>query len=323
MDLDTICKENFNIETKMENQVNVSDSSREHIFFEEYIDMQEFAIGEPDQDKLYCLGVINILENKVGFITDTYFNRKFVKDNNISIGDTVIFDPQKVRFCKEDFKLQTVKNIYLVKYVLGDYVVNEKTEKEQRTINYDFPIEVLRVFSRNLTAYIHVQDKGVICRYKNEVRKEKMELDEQTRISIQSELLKSMGDSNIFFAPSFPQILKKVGIESYKVYAESIGEFVEIYMTPQFCFCKNLEMNGKVHPGVILYLNGQDKEEVLAGISCTRKKLSVSNIDNAIKEKLQCELTKYMENNPVLLASALPVVLKNIGIEDYKNMQHL
>lgn len=318
MDLDTICKENFNIETKMENQVNVSDSSREHIFFEEYIDMQEFAIGEPDQDKLYCLGVINILENKVGFITDTYFNRKFVKDNNISIGDTVIFDPQKVRFCKEDFKLQTVKNIYLVKYVLGDYVVNEKTEKEQRTINYDFPIEVLRVFSRNLTAYIHVQDKGVICRYKNEVRKEKMELDEQTRISIQSELLKSMGDSNIFFAPSFPQILKKVGIESYKVYAESIGEFVEIYMTPQFCFCKNLEMNGKVHPGVILYLNGQDKEEVLAGISCTRKKLSVSNIDNAIKEKLQCELTKYMENNPVLLASALPVVLKNIGIEDYK-----
>lgn len=318
MDLDTICKENFNIETKMENQVNVSDSSREHIFFEEYIDMQEFAIGEPDQDKLYCLGVINILGNKVGFITDTYFNRKFVKDNNISIGDTVIFDSQKVRFCKEDFKLQTVKNIYLVKYVLGDYIVNEKTGKEQRTINYDFPIEVLRVFSRNLTAYIHVQDKGVICRYKNEVRKEKMELDEQTRISIQSELLKSMGDSNIIFAPSFPQILKKVGIESYKVYAESIGEFVEIYLTPQFCFCKNLEMNGKVHPGVILYLNGQDKEEVLAGISCTRKKLSVSNIDNAIKEKLQCELTKYMENNPVLLASALPVVLRNIGIEDYK-----
>lgn len=77
MDLDTICKENFNIETKMENQVNVSDSSREHIFFEEYIDMQEFAIGEPDQDKLYCLGVINILGNKVGFITDTYFNRKY------------------------------------------------------------------------------------------------------------------------------------------------------------------------------------------------------------------------------------------------------
>ncbi len=165
------------------------------------------------------------------------------------------------------------------------------------------------MFSRNLTAYIHVQDKGVICRYKNEVRKEKMELDEQTRISIQSELLKSMGDSNIF-CTFISSNIEKVGIESYKVYAESIGEFVEIYMTPQFCFCKNLEMNGKVHPGVILYLNGQDKEEVLAGISCTRKKLSVSNIDNAIKEKLQCELTKYMENNPVLLASALPVVLK-------------
>lgn len=318
MDLDTICTEKLNIETNMEGQVNTSDSSIEHVFFEEHIDMQELAIGEPDQDKVYCLGVINISGNKVGFIIDTYFNKKFVQNDDISTGDTVIFDSQKVRFCEEDFKLQTVKNIYLVKYVLGDYIVNEKTGKEQRTINYDFPIEVLRVFSRNLTAYIHVHDKGVICRYKNEVRKEKIELDEQTRISIQFELTKGMGDSNTFFASSFPQILKKVGIENYKVYADSIGEFVETYLTPQFCFCKNLEMNEKVHPGVILYLNGQNKDEVLAGILSTRKELSVINIDDDGKEKLQCELTKYMGNNPMLLASSLPEVLRNVGLEDYK-----
>lgn len=305
------------METNMDERVNTSDSSIEHVFFEEHIDLQELAIGEPDQDKRYCLGVINISGNNVGFIVDTYFNKKFVQNDDISIGNTVIFDSQKVRFCEEDFKLQTVKNIYLVKYVLGDYIVNEKTGKEQRTINYDFPVEVLRVFSRNLTAYIHVQDKGVICRYKNEVRKEKIELDEQTRISIQFELTKGMGDSNVFFALSFPQILKKVGIENYKVYADSIGEFVETYLTPQFCFCKNLEMNGKVHPGVILYLNGQNKDEVLAGISSTRKELSVINIDDG-KEKLQCELTKYMGNNPVLLASSLPEVLRKVGLEDYK-----
>ena len=117
MDLDTICTEKLNIETNMENQVNTSDSSIEHVFFEEHIDMQEFAIGEPDQDKVYCLGVINISGNKVGFIVDTYFNKKFVQNDDIGIGDTVIFYSQKVRFCEEDFKLQTVKNIYLVKYV--------------------------------------------------------------------------------------------------------------------------------------------------------------------------------------------------------------
>lgn len=77
-------------------------------------------------------------------------------------------------------------------------------------------------------------------------------------------------------------------------------------------------MNEKVHPGVILYLNGQNKDEVLAGISSTRKELSVINIDDDGKEKLQCELTKYMGNNPMLLASSLPEVLRNVGLEDYK-----
>lgn len=318
MNLDTVCMGKLNAETSMADQVNTGDSSKEHVFFDEYIDLQELAIGKLDRDEKYCLGVINISGNKVGFIVDTYFNKKLAQNVNITIGDSVIFDSQKVRFCEEDFKLQTVKHIYLVKYVLGDYIVNEKTGKEQRTINYDFPIEVLRVFSRNLTAYIHVQDKGVICRYKNEVVKEKTELDEQTRISIQLELVKSMGESNVFFAPLFPQILKKVGIENYKIYADSIGGFIETYLTPQFCFCKNLEMNGKVHPGVILYLNGQDKDEILAGISSTRKEVTVISIDDDGKENLQSQLANYMGNNPVLLASALPEVLRNVGLEDYK-----
>lgn len=318
MNLDTVCMGKLNAETSMADQVNTGDSSKEHVFFDEYIDLQELAIGKLDRDEKYCLGVINISGNKVGFIVDTYFNKKLAQNVNITIGDSVIFDSQKVRFCEEDFKLQTVKHIYLVKYVLGDYIVNEKTGKEQRTINYDFPIEVLRVFSRNLTAYIHVQDKGVICRYKNEVVKEKTELDEQTRISIQLELVKSMGESNVFFAPLFPQILKKVGIENYKIYADSIGGFIETYLTPQFCFCKNLEMNGKVHPGVILYSNGQDKDEILAGISSTRKEVTVISIDDDGKENLQSQLANYMGNNPVLLASALPEVLRNVGLEDYK-----
>lgn len=318
MDLDTIRTESLNVETGMDDQVNPSDSAKENELLEEYINLQELAAGKLDQDEKYCLGVINIAGNKVGFIVDTFFNKKLAQYDDISIGDTLIFDTQKVRFCEEDFRLQTVKNIYLVKYVPGDYIINEKTGKEQRTIKYDFPIEVLRVFSRKLTAYIQVQDNGVMCRYKNEVVKENAELDEQARISIQFELAKSMGDSYVFFAPSFPQVLKKVGIENYKVYADSVEEFVERYLMPQFCFCKNLEINGKVHPGVILYLNGQNKDEILSGISSTRKEVSVIDIDEDGKEKLQFELAKYMGSNPVLLASALPEALRNVGIEDYK-----
>lgn len=121
MNLDTVCMGKLNAETSMADQVNTGDSSKEHVFFDEYIDLQELAIGKLDRDEKYCLGVINISGNKVGFIVDTYFNKKLAQNVNITIGDSVIFDSQKVRFCEEDFKLQTVKHIYLVKYVLGDY----------------------------------------------------------------------------------------------------------------------------------------------------------------------------------------------------------
>ena len=316
MDLDTIRTESTNIESSMDDQVNSSDSLKELAFFEEYIDIPELEDGGIDQDEKYCLGVINIAGNKVGFIVDTYVNKKYTQNDDIGIGETVIFDSQKVSFSELNFKLKTIKNIYLVRYVLGDYTVNEKTGKVQRTINYDFPIEVLRVFSRNLTAFIHVYDKGAICRYRNKV--EKIELDEQEKINIQFELAKSIGNSNLFFAPSFPQVLKKVGIENYKVYADSIEEFVETYLMPQFCFCKNFEINGKVHPGVILYLNGRNKDEILECISSTKKQETVIDIDDDGKYKLQCELAKYMGNNSILLASALPRALSNVGLDDYK-----
>lgn len=317
MDLENAYIERNTTDNTFEDSATTNNLSAVSLFVEEHISLQDFDIHEFDQGEKYHLGIINISGNKVGFIADTFFNKKFVQNAGIIVGDTVIFDSQKVKFSEEDFQLQTVKNIYLVKYVLGEFVVNEKNGKEQRTINYDYPIEILKVYSRRTTAYISIQSNGVICKYKNEKSMQRAELNEQTKISIQIELAKSMGNSNMFFASLFPQLLKQVGVENYKEYADNIEEFVELYLTPQFCFCKNVEINGKIHPGVIFFLKGENTDEVLSDISSSRKPLSLK-LDGDGKNKLQYELIKYMGNSLMLYASVLPKILKQVGLEDYK-----
>jgi len=318
MDLETIYTERDDTDNKAEDNVLTDNLSAGFLFIEEHINLKEFDLHEINQDEKYHLGVINISGNKVGFIVNTYFNKKLIQNEGIIVGDTVIFDSQKVKFSEEDFQLQTVKNVYLVKYVLGEFIINEKTGKEQRTINYDFPIEILKVFSRKCTAYISVECDEVIYKFKNEGSMQRLELDEQTKISVQVELAKNMGNSNVFFASSFPQLLKKVGVKDYKKYADNIEQFVELYLTPQFCFRKNVELNGKVHPGIIVLLNGKNIDEVLSGKLTSRKQLSVLELDEEEKNRLQDELIQYMGDSLMLHASALPEVLKHVGLEDYK-----
>lgn len=337
MNLETNCTENISADTAPRDNVNSNNSPEESLFREEYISMRDLASYNSDKEENCRIGIIIVAGNNIGFIVDTYFDKKLVQDKEISIydTDTVIFYSQKVKFSEENLKLQTSKNIYLVKYALGGLVINEKTEKEQRTINYDYPIEVLKVFSKKSTVYVHVENDSVICRYKN-----KLVLDEEAKIKVQAELSRSMGGSNMLSAPSFPEAIKKAGIDDYKAYADSIEQFVEMYLTPQFCFRRNFEMNGKLQPGVIMHLNGQNKAEVLTAlsaltgssasdassvqidssddISSADKALSALELDDDGKDKLQRELTKYMGDYLMLLAAALPEVLRNIGVEDYK-----
>ena len=129
MDLENAYIERNTTDNTFEDSATTNNLSAVSLFVEEHISLQDFDIHEFDQGEKYHLGIINISGNKVGFIADTFFNKKFVQNAGIIVGDTVIFDSQKVKFSEEDFQLQTVKNIYLVKYVLGEFVVNEKNGK--------------------------------------------------------------------------------------------------------------------------------------------------------------------------------------------------
>ena len=267
MDLETTCTENVNLDTNSEDSMNSNNSSTESLFIEERISLQDFVVHESDKDENYCLGVINIFGNKVGFIVDTYFNKKYVKNKEISLDDTVIFDSSKVKFSEEDFKLQTVKNIYLVKYVLGGVVINEKTGREQRTINYDYPIEVLKFFSRKSTVYIHVENDDIICRYKNEESKYRIDLDNEDKSSekristvllseeLQEKIINTLkmaaAETGFIYASAIPGILGKIGISDYKRYASTIAQFCEKYAKDYFEFKDKVKIDRKVHSGVL------------------------------------------------------------------------
>ena len=267
MDLETTCTENVNLDTNSEDSMNSNNSSTESLFIEERISLQDFVVHESDKDENYCLGVINIFGNKVGFIVDTYFNKKYVKNKEISLDDTVIFDSSKVKFREEDFKLQTVKNIYLVKYVLGGVVINEKTGREQRTINYDYPIEVLKFFSRKSTVYIHVENDDIICRYKNEESKYRIDLDNEDKSSekristvllseeLQEKIINTLkmaaAETGVIYASAIPGILGKIGIPDYKRYASTIAQFCEKYAKDYFEFKDKVKIDRKVHSGVL------------------------------------------------------------------------
>lgn len=321
MDLVTTYTE---VDNGADNSKSAIDSAEGMSFVEEHIRINEFDLHTENGEEEYVLGLINFSGNKVGFIVNTYFNKKLAPEEDISIEETVIFDSQKVKFKEDGFKPQTVKNVYLVKYVLGELVINEKTGKEQRTINYDYPVVIVRVFSRRSTAYLAINQDELICKYHNGVPTKVSELDEQTRISVQVELAKKMGGENIIFASSFPQVLKNVGIEDYKKYADSIEQFVNVYLNPEFCFVKNIKMEGKVYPGVIIRLNGRDVSEVLQEMTLDSAKLSKKDSNNTqsvmaeeVRKQVVETMEKAAEKNGFVYGSALPGILESIDV-DYK-----
>ena len=55
-----------------------------------------------------------------------------------------------------------------------------------------------------------------------------------------------------FLASDIPDFLKKFGIENYQLYAQTIENFIEIYFSDTFEMKKNIVIDGKVYPNVIV-----------------------------------------------------------------------
>lgn len=324
--LDRTLKANDNMGTTI-NRV----SSSEADLIEEYFP-NAAILGE--QDVPYRLGLINMFGTKVGFIVNAFVNKTFIHEEFSQNNNSIIVDVQKVKVLPEDSNFSTFKNVYLVKYVPGGTMINEKTGEDQQTINYEYPIVIARMFNKKSTAYLSVELDGIRCITKNgfehsedstevSIEPEK-KLDNNARVSLQLELAKQLGEATFFFASAFPDILRKAGIDNYKVFASTMGSFVSENLSPQFEYVRDVEIDGKKHPGIILFVNGRSINEAIAALrSPSKKKKSVTFVKKrslTTKElnRLKMVFIKKAKEKGLLLGSTIPGIVEQLGLGDYK-----
>lgn len=95
------------------------------------------------------LGIISLYNGHYALISDCYINKKLVTDQEYAPdGAIAIFNPELAQIETEE-AIKTAKHCYLVKYVPGGTMVNEKTGMEHPSIDHNYPVLVVASFAKN------------------------------------------------------------------------------------------------------------------------------------------------------------------------------
>lgn len=111
----------------------------------EYLEAEEarYAGASPK------LGIISLYNGHYALISDCYINKKLVTDQEYALdGAIAIFNPELAQIETEE-TIKTAKHCYLVKYVPGGTMVNEKTGMEHPSVDYNYPVLVLASFAKS------------------------------------------------------------------------------------------------------------------------------------------------------------------------------
>lgn len=111
----------------------------------EYLEAEEarYAGASPK------LGIISFYNGHYALISDCYINKKLVTDQEYAPdGAIAIFNPELAQIETEE-AIKTAKHCYLVKYVPGGTMVNEKTGMEHPSVDHNYPVLVLASFAKN------------------------------------------------------------------------------------------------------------------------------------------------------------------------------
>lgn len=111
----------------------------------EYLEAEEtrYAGASPK------LGIISFYNGHYALISDCYINKKLVTDQEYAPDRAIaIFNPELAQIETEE-AIKTAKHCYLVKYVPGGTMVNEKTGMEHPSVDYNYPVLVVASFAKN------------------------------------------------------------------------------------------------------------------------------------------------------------------------------
>jgi len=262
-----------------------------------------------DSEATIRYGVISYYTDTTAFINYEYINKRYNDNYVVDKKQSVIFNPRRAKIEFDGKTIKTPENVYIVRFVTKGYVKNSKTNEEQPALCYEHPIEVLyfipsracvRIVLEGFSARIF---KSVTSSGKAKVAKELSSIDNEQKKRIADLLLRELSRTGYYVAAKFPELLKEVDITNYHDYAPTIEQFLDAYFSGTFVYKRNVEINEKKYPGLIVMPNWQ-----------ASTKLSPEAITN-IQHLLSNALTK----DGYILASSFPVLLRQVGIYNFRN----
>lgn len=221
--------------------------------------------------KKNTLGIYGFIKDEKG--DSFYFDTScIVKGNYIQKGSTVSFDIEQmangktkaINVANFEYKKLDAEQRDKIEQLLSDKL-NEVSIIDfasipaiLKTIGFDY-----KEYSEDLGSFIQKEFAGVfIARKKVEINGKVYQvalsrfetndlLPHEKEEEISERLSMEMTKNGFIQCSTLPKTLSELGVD-YKSYASSITQFVEMYLTKHFVLMRNVPMNGKVLPSILV-----------------------------------------------------------------------
>lgn len=205
----------------------------------------------------YRVGVVNFCnyKNKNAFINQWHGKNK--PDNEAL---AIKFNPVLIQTLPERSVFDTKSFVYLVCYATSGTLRHPKTGLDHPALDYSTPIKIIRALPVKQCAYIRISSEEVIVGHV--VAADDATSLDRAVIAIDTFLRNELKKDSYVLSAYFPNIAKKCGLPNFRSYADSVELFLEKYL-PEFELKKNITIQGKLYPGIIV-LKGDTPAEIEA-----------------------------------------------------------
>ena len=246
------------------------ESRIEKIAFEELGALPAELQGQTD----IRYGVLVLFSTQAAFIVPAFFNKDFYPDLQQNFASTVLFFPQQTRLLSQETRPKTGKYVYLVRYCPGPHVRNERTGLPQPSAAPGLPVQVLTRYVKKHLMSIRFSEREVILE-KEQVPDPAAKASAQTGKDLQQdkrpapevlaalrrELDQAIARKGCYYTSEFPESFRRAGGGNYKDYCRSVEDFAARWLSPDYVFRKNVVIDGKTHPGLLLPAQDQKQPQ--------------------------------------------------------------
>lgn len=142
-------------------------------------------------------------------------------------------------------------------------------------------------------------------------------LNQEKAESVLSALLSDLDAQGFFRSEQFIRLLQSHGIENFHDYANSIEDFVNLYFHGAVKTQKNVWLNGKAYPLVIVRVSNQSGEELNPPENPSVHIRAIQNLSQETLSAVKLEIAQFLSERGYILASYIPTLLNKNGIDDY------